>query len=395
MPWDFKRYGSTFDPVHKSHLNELTGEYGCPRRFRYQRDAEQLDDTAQADASDAQPKPLKAALACGTAVHETIARALNNLVVRDGLLRGQMPTDKRVRDTLVDELAAAADGRELDWGKDKRDEEIADCVAMVQGLFESLPKYVEGVVAVEPGFVCEVEGVYYCGHVDMVFVPRGEPAALGIADWKTGASKPDPLELQHGWEAGIYSAALLRGQFLARERVVLTPRDGGGWVGQCGAARVEATSRWVAERRALEGALQGIAQGADLDAQFAFEQYPARIYHVHLRDFVPYQKSGAKEAKRPEDLDWYGLQSPARVKYEAGQRRGPAWLPVALHENDLPRLAYRSRTVVGTVRMGRFFDLVREHCRRCPFARDCLTGGYSARGDELTELQANLRKAGL
>lgn len=393
MGWDFKRYGTIPDPVHKSHLNELTGEYGCPRRFRYQRDAE-LDPSATAEREAEATKPVNYHLACGTAVHETVARALNNVDARKRILAGQSIRPERIRDTFEHELRAAADGRDIDWRDEDPATVVGERIAMIEGLFLTLPKYVQDVVAVEPGFIVSLEGVWYSGHIDLVFVPRGMPDALGICDWKTGATKPDPIELAHGWEAGIYSAALRHGVFLNRERVALTSvRD--GWRAQCGAVDLTRRTRWQAERDGLEEALKLIAAGNALSSQFSFEQYPSRVYHVHLQDFVPYVKKGYRTAKRPEDLEWLGLERETKITYQKGDWRGPGWLPVALHENDIARLAYRSRAVIGTVRMGRFVDYVREHCRRCPFARECLTGGYSARGDELAALESNLKKAGL
>lgn len=420
MPWPFKQYGTTADPIHKSHLNELTGEYGCPRRFRYQRDAEHAamrgepDPTGRTATTGA--TRVNAALACGTAVHETIARALNNQAALADLLSpraadhsllvGGVELGERVRRTFEHELRIAADGRDIDWGKDSPDDMVRDRIAMIVGVLRSLHRYARSVIAAEPGFICELEGQWFSGHIDLIFEPvDGAPGDVAICDWKTGASKPHPLELAHGWEAGVYSLACLDGAFLPREAVTLAPVDqrGGGWVGSAtltddaGDVTVSELrpTRWQAERDALEEALKRIARGATHPLAYRIGRYPSRVYHVHLRDFVPYQKAGTKQAKRAEDLAWYRLEQPATVKYAAGDFRGPAWLPVELHEHDVRRLAYRTRNVVGTVRMGRFPDYVREHCQRCPFARDCLTDGYAARGDELAALESTLKQAGL
>lgn len=398
MAWNFRQYGTTTDPVHKSHLNELTGEYGCQRRFRYQRDldAAEVDPETANDNGAHGPKPVNASLACGTAVHETIARALNNSEVCARVLHGDGVDATRIRVTFEHELAAAADGREIDWRDESREDAITERLQMIAGLLRTLPDYAEAIIAVEPGFIFELEDIWYSGHIDLVYTPRGMPDAVGIADWKTGKSKPDVIELNHGWEGGLYSAACQRGAFIPREAVALTVAPG-GWCGDAGiAAPVFRPTRWQAERDALEAALihTAVTQRPH-PMQYYVNQYPARVHHVHLRDFVPYQKAGAKEATRPEDIAHYGLQRAGRVKYIAGHERGPAWLPTELHESDVKRLAFRARTVVGSVRMGRFLDAVREHCRRCPFSRDCLTGGYAARGDELAELERNLKKAGL
>lgn len=416
MPWPHKSFGTLSYPVHKSHLVELTGEYGCPRRFKYQQDLDHARDTG-AVAREPSTR-VSAHLACGTAVHETIARALNNAEVRDHLLRVEgrhLPAldtvDKltaRVRTTFEHELRVAADGRELDFGDDDPAAMLTERVHMIVGLLGTLCKYVRKVLAVEPGFIVTIEGVTYSGHIDLIFEPRDLPkdsGAIGICDWKSGASKPDPLELAHGWEAGIYAAACLRATFLPRETVQLAPHDDGSWSGtvtcvdtadgQTDQVTVHRPSRWEAERYGLEAALQHLASGARHADTFELGAYPKRAYHVHLRDFVPYQKSGTKKAARPEDLAFYGLTRAGSVKYTAGQIRGPGWVPIEMHENNVARLAYRARNVIGTVRMGRFVDLVREHCRRCPFQRDCLQGGYALRGDELAALETELKKAGL
>jgi hypothetical protein len=414
MPWAFKLFGTLADPVHKSALNELTGEYGCQRRYRYQRDAE-ADGTERESRGTVNPH-----LACGTAMHETIARALNNPRVRDHLLRvdgaelAELSTkqqlESRVRATFSHELRVAADGRDIDWGREDAESMISERVDMCVGVLGSLCKYVRRVVAVEPGFIFELEGIWYSGHIDLVFEPADAPGTLGVADWKSSKQKPHPLELAHGWEQGLYAAALTRGVMLPRESVALDKRDDGTWSGvvtfidpadvdvDFGGeySEVIRPTRWQAERDGLETALKRLASG-DVQHADAFTPgaYPTRVYHVHARDFVPYEKSGGKEAKRVEDLAHYGLTAPARVKYVAGEMRGPGWLPAEVHEHDVSRLALRARGVVGTVRMGRFFDAVREHCERCPFKRECLTSGYSPRGDELAALQSELKKAGI
>lgn len=312
--------------------------------------------------------------------------------------------ESRVRATFSHELRVAADGRDIDWGDETPEKMISSRVDMIVGTLGTLCKYVRKVLAVEPGFVVELDGVYYSGHIDLIFEPADtEPGTVGLADWKSSKQKPDPIELAHGWEGGIYSAACEHGTFLPRE-CVRVERSGDEWCGSvplCTVtgdvvdALVTAPSRWQAERDALERALMRVAQGDCSDKQYTLGKYPTRVYHVHMRDFVPYEKAGSKEAKRPEDLVYYGLEHPATVKYIKGHMRGPGWLPVELRANDVARLAYRARNVVGTVRMGRFFDLVREHCRRCPFKSDCLTGGYAPRGDDLVQLKTEMKKAGL
>jgi hypothetical protein len=99
--------------------------------------------------------------------------------------------------------------------------------------------------------------------------------------------------------------------------------------------------------------------------------------------------------KRSEDIAHYKLTTPGEVKFVSGEYRGPAWLPVNREETEVPRLKHRLRTVVGTVRMGRFLDLVGERCNRCPFKLQCLNDGYAPQGEELQKLTQAFQEAGL
>lgn len=391
--WNYRRYGTPPDPVHKSHLNEFTGEYGCPKRFRYAMD--EAATNAQQDQTTLRSGAAIARTIGGTAVHETITRALNNQTVCAQLLAGARVREERVRNTFEQELHAAAEGRDIEWGKDDPQELIDDYVTMSCAVLESLHTYIAEVLMVEPGFTAELEGVHYAGHIDLIFRPKQAPHSIALADWKTGKTKPDVIELNHGWEAGIYSAALRHGTFLPREKVLIEPLDNGGWVGRCAGLEVKRATRWQTERDTLEEALKLIAAGGYIEGTRRFDEFPSHVYHVHLRDYLPYQKAGKKQVSRPEDLAFYRRTQPGEQKYVAGELRGPAWCPVPLAEHDLRRLAHRQRTVIGTVRMGRFLDLVREHCRRCAYAKPCLTEGYSPRGEELDELQGYLKAAGL
>jgi hypothetical protein len=296
-----------------------------------------------------------------------------------------------VKATFWEQLEAELEGRTIDWGKQSSD----DYVDMVHGALERLHEHVAEVVMLEAGFTLQLDGLYLAGHLDLMYRPRSNPRALALADWKSGKTKPDPIELNHGWEAGIYSAAMRFGTFLGREHVSFARTAGGDWIGTCGARSVTRSTRWQAERDALEAALDDIAQGLEHPGTVRFEEFPAEIRHVHLRDYIPYRKAGDKQAKRAEDLVHYGLTAPAKVHYKSGDIRGPAWLPVRRDEREVPRLKHRLRTVVGTVRMGRFLDLVGERCNRCAFATQCLNNGYAPRGEELQQLVRAFEEAGL
>lgn len=391
MPWNYRRFGTLAQPIHKSDLVEITGDYGCPRRFRYQQ-----DELADNDNGRPSSPTVHAKTALGSAVHETISRALTNPAVLAAVLSdGPLPSVERVRATLEHEFRLACDGRLVEWNGDTPDDLITERVDMVRGALATIAERVAEVVAIEAGFCVELDGTHMAGHVDLVYRPKRAPDTLALADWKTGASKPHALELDHGWEAAIYSLALRDGVFLPREYVQLEAHAAGGWEARCHTHAVVRPTRWQAERDGLEAALGSIAAGEAVSGAVRYGVFPSEIHVVHLADFVPYRKAGKKRLTRPEDCEHYGAPAGTEVRYAAGELRGPGWLPVARKENDIRRLAHRLRAVVGTVRMGRFLDLVGERCSRCRYAADCLTGGYAPRGAELAELETSLREAGL
>ncbi len=386
MPWDYRRYGSALDPVHKSHLNDITGDWGCPTRFRYAMDARAAAGGPVYDLG----KPVRGDSACGTAAHETVARVLTHPDTRDRVLAGPGAVPRNhVALALTEELEREAGGRKIEWYDDDADELIADRVSMVHGLLENLHRHVAEVVLVEPAFLVRLGAHWLSGHIDLLYRPRRNPAALAIADWKTGASRPQPIELDHGWEAGIYSLAVHSGVFLDRAQLLRILGTDGTTTVSCGMHAVTHPSQYIAERECAERVLASAAASVEIKggshavhAQLrTFNRFPTEIYHVHLGDYVPYKRAGKKAIKRPEDLAWYGHRQPTTVKFEAGSLRGPAWLPVRITEHDIPRVEYRVRNVVGMIRMGRFIDQIGDRCAKCPYAGDCLTGGYALRGE--------------
>jgi len=391
--WDYRKYGTAGDPVHKSHLTRIVGDYGCPKAFRYERDAAAAGE--QHDPS----RPVSGKAAAGTAAHETIARALLSRKLAPTLLTPspQISTDA-IREVFMWELEREVAGREVAWYKDDPATVLTERVAMIAGLLARLHEHVAEVVLVEPGFIAPLGPYWLAGHIDLLYRPRSNPESLAIADWKTGSSKPSDIDLDHGWEAGVYSTAVMQGSFIPREALEIEHDHGRGvWRASCHGHVAEHASRYIAERRAMESALSAMADDSDMRerAGRAFGSFPSAIHHVHLADYVPYRKAGAKEVRRPEDLAHYGLTEPTKIKYVAGEVRGPAWLPVRRSAHDMPRLASRLRDVVGMIRMGRFIDQIGEQrCRRCPHATRCLNSGYEVRGDEARELEAALRTVG-
>ena len=387
MAWAYKRYGTVTDPVHKSHLNRITGDYGCPAQFRYEMDS-QADATGHDDDAT-----VSGNTAAGTAAHETIARALTTPRLRTHLLRGGTVNEAHVAAVFREELDRETSTRPVNWGKDDPDTVSAERVAMITGLLNDIHRYVAAVELVEAGFIAACGDYWISGHIDLVYRPRSNPDALAIADWKSGATVPSDLVLDHGWEAGVYSAAVYAGAFLPREHMTVTQAGPGGlYNARCGVHAVSHPSRYVAERKALERGLMDMAQAPECypDA-LHFASFPAEIYHVALIHYLPYKRGGKRTVKRPEDLRFYGYDRPTEHKYVAGDRRGPGWLPVRVTEHDVPRLESRLRNVVGMIRMGRFIDQVGDKCRRCAWADQCLNSGYAPRGAERTMLERRLR----
>lgn len=401
MAWDYRRYGSATDPIHKSHLNDVTGDYGCPTRFRYAMDARAA---AGGGVEYDLTRPVRGDAACGTATHETIARVLSSPEARPRVLGGNALTHTQVARAFFEEYERETSGRRVEWYDRDGDEVRNDCVTMICGLLGNLHRYVAEVVLVEPAFIVRLGTHWLSGHIDLLYRPRRNPSALGLADWKTGVRRPNPIVIDHSWESGVYSVAARDGWFLSREHLKAARSETGLWSVQWEGHNVTHPSRYIAERECAERVLSSFAIGYDAMAPVVGEvhhvselvhlgQFPAEIYHVHLQDYVPYKRAGKKTIERPEDLAWYQRHTRSTVQYRVGDVRGPAWLPVRLTEHDVPRVAYRLKNIVGMIRMGRFIDQVGERCARCRYAGDCLNGGYALQGDDRRVLERAITAA--
>jgi hypothetical protein len=317
--WLHRYYGGVIDdPIHKSHMGYFVGDYACARQFQYVR-----------NDPDATLRESTMSASLGTAGHDVIAQCLTGAL-----------------DTIEVPAALASMLPSADPA------DVADYAAMVAGLIADLPRFVRRVVGVEQGFISRFGAYWIAGHVDLIYEPMAWPGTLAMCDWKFGAQKPHPIELDHGWEAGLYGAAMKYGVFadpLGRDRYAL--------------------------ERDLIAAAQSAGPAA---ATPTYGQFPTEIYQVHVADYLPYKRGGDKQVTRIEDLRRFGYVEPTKHRYAAGQVRGGAWMPVAMGEGYLSRLQSRLRTVVGTVRMGRFIDNPGEKCRRCHYATACLNAGYAA-----------------
>ena len=377
MAWAYQKFGTIDDPIHKSHVQSITGDYGCLKSFRYVKELEAAGKPRENETE------CNGKLCSGTATHEAIARALCKPAVRKKLLTGQgQVTAEHCRKVYDEEYARAVGSREVRWyGKDDAEESAAESRAlMITGALNDMHHHVSEVVFIEAGFIVKI-GDYWCsGHTDLVY--RNRAGELALADWKTGATKPAPIELDHSWESGIYSAALRDGIWIERDWAALPGKT---------------PNRYMREREALERELIRVAKvfaegNGELPVHASMPgEFPADIRYVHLADYPPYKRAGKKLVKRPEECAFHDVPPDTEVKFAAGDRRGPAWYRVRRSESDIPRLQHLLRNVIGTIRMGRFFESVGEKCERCQFKTDCLTAGYEVRGEDRAQLETALK----
>lgn len=379
MLWNYREYGTINEPIHKSDLNDLTGEYGCLKRVRYDKDA-----IAEGKSRESETE-CSGRMTAGTATHETIARAAGNPKVLAKLLNTSQRfqvTAEQCTKVYNEELARVVGGRDVRWYDDDAGEIASARGEMIAGVLNDLHKQVRSIKFLEAGFIVRI-GPYYCsGHVDLVYEPIEQALTLAMADWKTGAQKPNQIELDHSWESGIYSAAMKSGLWIKREHIEL-PMD--------------APLKYERDRKLMEQELIRVAKVYERDGEVEshvhmLSEFPSDIRYVHLPDYVPYLRGGKKSVSRPEEVAFHGLDGPGEVKYAKGDRRGPGWYEVRRTEHDIPRLETMLKNIVGTVRMGRFFESVSEKCNRCPHKLPCLNSGYELRGDEKTRLDRALNQ---
>lgn len=390
--FDWRKYGTLSFPIHKSHLSTLVGEFACTEQFLYDRKRE-VDPKAE------ERKTCSGKTAMGSAAHEAIARALRKEELRDRLLAGgHTMSVEGVTKVVLEEFARETEGLEVIWyGKAERESVLESIVAMTQGLLNDIHKHVAAVELVEAGFIAQIGEYWTEGHVDLAYRPKANPEQLGLTDWKTGATKPHQIVLDHGWESGFYANALQCGIFVRTDTVELW-RKLVAHGESVPLENFEQTALATApnDREAMHIVLRSMARKRERGESLPEEvvqpaRFPDEIRLTHLADYVPYQKKGKKSVERPEEVEFWGLPEAGEVKYEAGQQRGPAWYRVRRTADDLPRLEHLLRGVVGWVRFGRFVKSVSEKCTRCSYRAECLTSGYEARGEEAKQLAGMLK----
>lgn len=397
--WNWQTWGRAADLIHQSDLNGLVGKFGCPEQFRRKKEERITGERVYESAGGK--------LCSGNAVHAVAHRVLRSAAAAAVVLKHpHVPGDPRIGDHSIacsfdEEFERERAGREVTWYKVNPEKWRADCLAMLRGLFDDIHNHVGETVMAECAFVYQLDGMWMTGAIDYVYrarLPDGSVSErLSFSDWKTGAQRPHQIDLDHGWQSGIYGNAMRSAYFVPFENVPRPahPKRHRDAVEE---ACTEIAVAWQAamdcDDRQASLAETGDSPAARLDAivkkwgAVKFSEYPERIRYVHLRDYIPYTRKGTKTAERPEELAFYNLAEKAKVPYAKGETRGPAWYHVNRAESDTPRLRHLLRAVVSWVRFGRFPAAPGEMCSRCKFREPCLLDGYKPIGEERKQLAA-------
>ena len=312
--WDHRAFGTEADPVRQSALNAIASQQGCAKRYAYERQAEA--------AGGRKPDRAHWKPTLGTAIHAVIERAL--VRTWEPLVRMFGPD------------AARPEGTSAGWAPkslvDRVDEVLREEIEKARG---KLDLYWHDA---DPGDEMRAAVAMIIGALRTT-VERAESIVGVEVPW---SAQLDAYHLAGTMDL-IYrrrgDAAVCISDWKSGERrlhpVLL---DHGYQVGSYAYALEHGTLWPRTERATVIGAP------------------PAEISIVHLRDFVPYVKKTSRA--KPGDL------------------RGPGWYASRRTSSDVARLRVSLKTVVGTVRMGRFLEQLGEQCSRCPFRTDCLTAGH-------------------
>lgn len=339
--WNPRRYGSREDPIHQSDMSSLFGGYGCLRKFAFYK------GYAAEHSRRYESERAYGSRELGTAVHETIARALRKHGAR--ILAGEMPPRAQFEAVFADAFEQARAGREVVWTKKKEIDEMAAGVTMVMEGLQTLAARASRVILVEAPFICPIGGeddpkrqLWIEGTIDLAF--EDEDGRIHLADWKTGAQRPDRTQLDRGHQLGLYAFAMRHGTF--------EPHS---------------------------------------EAPYELGAYPDAMWIAHLRDFDPYKKLTRKRPSTPEEAEFYGVDVGELVSVPKGGPRGPGWYASRRRMNDDGDLVHSLRSVVGTVRMGRTWKAIGDACGSCPFASECASEGFGPAASEKRHIEQALR----
>lgn len=359
MGWDHRQYGSKSDPIRQSDLGSIAAAYSCPKKFAYSK-----GEAPRASSRAYSPQVV------GTAVHEVIHRVLNQYEPADGL--PSVPADNLLERALRQEMLREAAGRDIVWsGRATMDSEMEDAVVMTRGALEHLHQHAAKVLIHEAAFAVKIEAdrgkepYWLTGTVDCVFVDRD--GRMVLADWKTGARVASPIVMDHGYQLAIYAHALAEGLFFPGQ-----------------------------ERETIDAKLSSDEWDAWSETHGQrIGEYPDALYLVYLRDYLLYEKAGPKTGravKRVEEAEFYGVHVGDKVVSQKGDRKGPAWYRSKRTPEDVARLKVSLKTIVGTIRLGRFVEHLGEPCEKCPYTAQCLNQGYApVEGDAARDMERALK----
>jgi len=320
--------------------------------------------------------------------------------LREVLAGREIPSAESVRRALRQEYdREASQYAEVRWyGNHTEAGVLAEREAMVLGLLADLGNRIAEPVLSEAGFIAPIGKHWVEGHVDLIYRPAGDPTGLGLTDWKTGKQLPHQNQLDHGYESGIYSAAVRHGAFVS-EAIIRDLRNEDGAVFPGLPADVAQAAR---EARSARSAMHTVLRwvGARMDAGedlppwvHRFDRFPTEIHLTYLADYVPYSRKSSKTVNRPDHCRFFGVEPGTKITRDKGQQKGPAWYQVNRSESDIPRLEHLLRRVVSWIRFGHFVESVGEKRERCQFRNVGLTEGYDASVDESREITSALRGA--
>ncbi len=374
--WKHQLYGTPTDPIRQSDLNDIASNYGCSKRFELRKEAE-------ASGEDLEWESTGADRCIGTAIHETIRIYLTDEEARGRVLAGELPSLRAVDEVIRREFDKATEGLPVNWKKRKPETEYSAAVVMTRGVLRDVGARAREIVLCEAPFVAEVaageKSYVLTGTVDLVY--RSKEGALVLCDWKSGTDLPQ-IVLDHGYQFGIYSYALAHGVFFP-----------------------------------------------GTERELRIGQWPAELFCVQLRDFVPYQKATARVIERDEEAVFFGVPKGSRVEIARvggrkppklkkdgtpakkrerkhatieleNDQRGPAWYRSMRTPEDVARLTHSLRKIVSGVRLGVLYETIGSNCNRCAFKTRCLSDGYAldaaASGNrELSKLADELGHTGL
>jgi hypothetical protein len=362
MGWDYRRFGTATDPIRQSALGAFASQDGCGRRYRYERDAEAAGIERERRTAHWRPT-------VGTAVHAAIERALGREPMVSAVLEGRLPSAQRVDAVIDEELVRAAEGREIEWGDASASLERVTARWMVLGALRTVAERAQRIVAIEAPFTVELDGYTLGGTIDLAYEPRGVApgSEVAFADWKTGERRPHQVVLDHGYQTGIYSLALASGVLWPGE-----PRE--LRIGMHPSAVHIVHLRAYASHERTRAVLAAVRESADTSKEIAVRVarrgWPVSTHAIAgaLRALADDGLVAKKRAGK--DTIWSATTTDREPAADA------IWLESRRRPDDVARLRVSLRTIVGTVRMGRFVEQIGEQCGRCPFRAACLGDGH-------------------